>query len=199
MNQWFALKNNQPVGPFDLPAMQQRIRSGEFGAGTMVCRVGGTEWSPLGEDELLRAAGTRTAPSPVRAPMSASGAESAWDVAATARNHRFVMYCMLGMIGSIAAILMLGLAGGEALVALLWLPYAASAIAALVFMCLTLIAMRVHVALIILSAVLMLVPCVGVIALLVVSQIVQARLRSAGLKVGLLGVSASSVEAAGFR
>ena len=197
MSQWFALKNNQPVGPLDLDAMQQRIRAGEFNASTMVCRVGGTEWSPLGEDDLLRSAsaGTRSAPPPLSAP----GAAAAWDVAATARNHRFVMYCLLGMIGSIAVMTMLGLAGGAPLIPLLWLPYGASAIAALVFMCLTLIAMRMHVGLIILFAVLMLVPCVGIITLLVVSQIVQAKLRSAGLKVGLLGVSARDVEAAGFR
>ena len=194
MSQWFVLKNNQPTGPFDLASMQQRVRNGELNAQTMICRVGGSEWVQLGRDELLRGA---SAPPPPRMGSMAPAGAPAWNVVATARNHRFLMLCLVGMLLSIIGVALMTAAGSES-AALLAIPYWACAIAAVVFSCLTLSAMRVHVVLIVLAAVLLLAPCIGLITLLVISLTVQSRLRSVGLSVGFLGVSADSLKARGY-
>ena len=194
MSQWFVLKNNQPTGPFDLASMQQRVRNGELNAQTMICRVGGSEWVQLGRDELLRGA---SAPPPPRMGSVAPAGAPAWNVVATARSHRFLMLCLVGMLLSIIGVALMTAAGSES-AALLAIPYWACAIAAVVFSCLTLSAMRVHVVLIVLAAVLLLAPCIGLITLLVISLTVQSRLRSVGLSVGFLGVSADSLKARGY-
>lgn len=195
MSQWFVLENNKPTGPFDLASMQQRVRKGELNAKTMICRVGGSEWVQLSTDELLR---PPAAPSAPRVRTSPTGGESTWDVAATARNHRFLMMCFVGMLLSLIGILIMSLAGSQS-AGLLSFPYWGCAIGAMVFTCLTLVAMRVHVALVIVAAVMLLAPCLNIIVLLVISQMVQSRLRGAGLVVGFLGVSPDSLQARGYR
>jgi len=195
MSQWFVLVNNQPTGPFDLASMQQRVRNGELNARTMICRVGGSQWVQLGSDDLLRGA---SAPPPPRIGAMPPGGAPAWNVAATARNHRFLMLCLVGMMLSFIGLALLAVAGSQS-ASLLAIPYWASAIAAVVFSCLTLSAMRVHIALIVLAAILLLAPCIGLITLLVISLTVQSRLRGVGLHVGFLGVSPDSLKARGYR
>jgi len=195
MSQWYVVRDNQPVGPLGKLEILHGVQMGEFNRSTLVCRVGASEWSPLGDDELLRA--PSAPPAPPRGGPRPSGAAQPWDVVATARNHRFMLLCFVGMLGSLLAIAVMTAIGSESA----WvfsIPYWACAVAAIVFACLTLSAMRVHVALIVLAAIFLLAPCIGLVTVLVVSQVVQHRLRSAGLKVGFLGVSSDALKARGY-
>jgi hypothetical protein len=58
--------------------------------------------------------------------------------------------------------------------------------------------MRTNVGLIVLAAILMVAPCINLVTLLVLSQVIQSRLKSVGLRCGLLGVSETNLSAAGF-
>lgn len=194
MSQWYVVRDNQPIGPLGQLEILQRVQTGEFNRNTLVCRVGANGWSPLGDDELLRAPSASPPPPAARRPSSDA---QSWDVVATARNHRFMLLCFVGMLGSLLATAVMTIMGSESA----WvfsIPYWACVIAAIVFACLTLSAMRVHVALIVLAAIFLLAPCIGLVTVLVVSQVVQHRLRSAGLKVGFLGVSSDALKARGY-
>jgi hypothetical protein len=195
MSQWYVVRDNQPVGPLGKLEILHGVQTGEFNRSTLVCRVGASEWSPLGDDELLRA--PSAPPPPPSGGPRPSGASQPWDVVATARNHRFMLMCLVGMLGSLLGIaFMVGMRSESA--SLFSIPYWICAIAAVVFACLTLSAMRVHVALIVVSAILLLAPCIGLITVLVISQVVQQRLRSAGLKVGFFGVSSDALKSRGY-
>lgn len=202
MNQWFVLQNNQPVGPLDHESMRSRIASGEFNATTLVCRVGATSWSPLGQDAML--AGPSAPPPPYGSPAPPPPlGTTPWNVHGTAKNHRIMMYCLLAMLVLTFVMLFAGYNNSILLLNVMAVLYLIAAIMTVVFTCITMAAMRVHVGLIILCAVFLLVPCASLITLIVLSQIIQAKLRSVGLKVGLkvgfLGVSPKALEAAGFR
>lgn len=200
MSQWYVVSNNQPIGPLGQLEIQQRVLGGEFNNDTLVCRVGASERTPLGSDGLLRAA-------PPRLPgIGAAPArnDSSWDVAATARYHRSTMYFLTGMLGCLLAVILASMAapqdaGGGGLVFVLAGLYWVCALAALVFLFLTLLAMRVHVVMAVLTALLVLIPCISLITLLVASQVIQSRLKSAGLHVGFFGVSPADLARIGTR
>ena len=202
MSQWYVVRDNQPIGPLGRLEILQRVQTGEFNRSTLVCRVGASQWSPLGEDELLHApsAPPRVPPSaPPPPPAARRPAESAkpWDMVATARNHRFLMLCLVGMLGSFLLVLFITAVERDS-APLFAIPYWLCALTAVVFACLTLAAMRVHVALIVLAAIFLLAPCIGLVTALVISVVVQQRLTSAGLRVGFLGVSRDALKARGY-
>ncbi len=58
--------------------------------------------------------------------------------------------------------------------------------------------MRANVGLMVLCAILLIAPCINLVTLLVLSQVIQRKLKSVGLRCGLLGVSEARLSAANF-
>ena len=94
------------------------------------------------------------------------------------------------------------IAGGgrpsELAILVLGLACFALSVGMIMFVCRALSAMRVDVGLIVVSSILLLAPCIGLITLLVISQVIQGKLRSVGLTCGLLGVPKDKLSAAGY-
>lgn len=208
MTEWYVLRDNNPIGPFDLPTMQRRLAAGELDARTLVCRVGAGEWSPLGQDDAFRTLGAPPPPPPPRpqfAPKPTYGGRQrsgdiGWDVWATAKYHRFLLLCLLFMLVSYFATVATTVAAPTGAASFIpGLFYLGSALASVVFGCLTLSAMRKPLPVIILFGVLLVIPCISLITLVVLSQMVLARMRSVRVPVGFFGVRRADLEAAGFR
>ena len=205
MASWYVQSDGSSVGPLDRKGMEGLAASGRLSSDTLICRVGSTEWSRAEFDAdiagLIGSAGILPPPGPGM-PVPPD-----WDIFGVAKYHRMFLY---GILASIVVNIMAfaswiwqssaGPANVTAALSGLAVLAATIGVAAILVAMNVLLqrAMRTNVALIVLSSVFLLAPCIGLITMLVISQTVQKRFRSLGVRVGFLGVSRRTLLSAGY-
>jgi hypothetical protein len=200
MTMWYIQRDGQPIGPVDAEGAKKLCQAGGLGHATLVCRVGDQAWSRASsDDELIRLLEPwlRAAPpiGSMAPPPSVAGINN-WDVRKTATAHRTMLLLLLAsMPVTVLNFATLESSPTNLIVALVSLSISVGMI---VFTCKALSAMRTNVGLIILTAILLLAPCINFFTLVVLSQVIQRKLKTVGLTCGFLGVSKSDLSAAGF-
>ncbi len=200
MSMWYIQRDGQAIGPVDAEGARKLFQTGGLKHATLVCRVGDQVWSRASSDaELLRILepGIPTTPPLVpTAPPPSVASTTSWDVRKTATAHRkaLILFCC-SMPVALVWLRTLDSPGVSMLVSLVNI---ALSIGMIVCICKALSAMRANVGLIVLCAILLIAPCINLLTLLVVSQVIQRKLGSAGLRCGLYGVSEAKLSAAGF-
>lgn len=200
MTMWYVQREGQAIGPIDAEGARKLCQGGELRHGTLVCRVGDQAWSRASADaELVRIiehGAPTTPPLASMAPPPSVASLSSWDVRKTAIAHRNSLILLL--ISIPVTVIWLGTLRSPGASLLVSLVSLGLSIGMIVCICKALSAMRTNVGLIVLTAILLIAPCINIVTLLVLSQVIQRKLKSAGLQCGLLGVSNAKLSAAGF-
>ncbi len=200
MSMWYIQRDGQAIGPVDAEGARKLCQTGGLKHATLVCRVGDQVWSRASSDaELLRILEPgipTTPPLASMAPPPSVASTTSWDVRKTATAHRkaLLLFCFSIPVASVW-LRTLKSPGASMLVSLV---HIALSIGMIVCICKALSAMRANVGLIVLCAILLIAPCINLVTLLVLSQVIQRKLKSVGLRCGLLGVSDDKLSAAGF-
>lgn len=142
-----------------------------------------------------------TTPQQIGAPRAGSGHKGKRiDLVKLAVTQKQLLWCVLARIGLEVAGLTLTGGGGQALgtagmigVGGYLLASLAIAVVSIVFIARMAIAYGIHPAMGILGGLAIVLPCVGLIMLLLLNQRVTNTLKAAGCKVGLMGVSATEM------
>jgi len=201
---WYIQHEGQAIGPVDAEGARKLYQAGGLGHGTLVCRVGGKAWTSASSDaELLVILRGRSVATPLIEKtllVPPPPASTDWDVRKTATAHRAMLLLLLASLPLQIVFIMIAGGGRHSELAILipGLACFALSVGMIMFACRALSAMRVDVGLIVVSSILLLAPCIGLITLLVISQVIQGKLRSVGLTCGLLGVPKDKLSAAGY-
>ncbi len=200
MIMWYIQREGRTIGPVDAEGARKLCQTGGLKHATLACRVGDQAWSRASSDaELLRILepGIPTTPSLASmAPPPSVASTTSWDVRKTATAHRTAL--ILFLISIPVTGVWLGTLRSPSANLLVSFVSLALSIGTIVYICKALSAMRANVGLIVLCAILLIAPCINLVTLLVLSQVIQRNLKSVGLRCGLLGVSEARLSAANF-
>ena len=196
MTMWYIQQQGTAVGPIDIAGMSRLHAEGRLKADSLVCKVGEAAWSRASSRaELAHHFGTGAAAPPL-ALAAPPPPTVEWNVRRTATAHRTLLLLLLASLP--VTIMVLATLGSQMINLVASLISLTLSVAMIIYLCKALTAMRTNVGLIVLAAILMVAPCINLVTLLVLSQVIQSRLKSVGLRCGLLGVSETDLSAAGF-
>jgi hypothetical protein len=196
MTMWYVQQQGTAVGPVDIAGMSQLHTEGRLKPDSLVCKVGEASWSRASSRaELAHHFGTGAAAPPLSS-AAPPRLTVEWDVRRTATAHRKMLLLFVASIP--VTVVFLATLGFPLINLVVSLINLSLSVGLIIYLCKALTAMRTNVGLIVLSAILLVAPCINIVALLVLSQVIQSRLKSVGLRCGLLGVTEPKLSAAGF-
>ena len=196
MTMWYVQQQGTAVGPIDIAGMSRLHAEGRLKPDSLVCKVGEAAWSRASSRAELAHHFRTGAAAPPLASAAPPRPIVDWDVRRTATAHRTLLLLLVASFPvTVVVLTTLGLPAINLLASLINLSLSVGMI---IYLCKVLTAMRTNVALIVIAAILMVAPCINIVTLLVLSQVIQSRLKSVGLRCGLLGVTEPKLSAAGF-
>ena len=196
MTMWYVQQQGTAVGPIDIAGMSRLHAEGRLKPDSLVCKVGEAAWSRASSRAELADLFRTGAATPPLASASPPPPIVDWDVRRTATAHRKMLMLFVASIP--VTVVFLATLGFPLINLLASLINLTLSVGLIIYLCKALTAMRTNVGLIVLCAILMVAPCINLVTLLVLSQVIQSRLKSVGLRCGLLGVSETKLSAAGF-